>query len=106
VREWPAADRGHYSAPSRERFVGLGSKPSDRFRNTRNAPVRANLLTLVDFADATFRAGSTEIERPRAVGSNKIRCEWPAMGRRRSILYRPGIGSNGWKAGIVEEAFF
>jgi hypothetical protein len=33
--------------------------------------VRANILTLVDFADATFRAGSTEIERPRAVGSNR-----------------------------------
>jgi hypothetical protein len=38
--------------------------------------MRANMLTLVDFADATFRAGRTEIERPRAVGSTEIRCEW------------------------------
>lgn len=45
--------------------------------------MRANMLTLVDFADATFRAGSIEIERPRAVGSTEIRCELAAMGRKR-----------------------
>ena len=63
--------------------------------------MRANMLTLVDFADATFRAGRTEIERPRAVGSTEIRREWPQWvdsGERRGTRsafagrYGPAVG--------------
>ena len=50
--------------------------------------MRANMLTLVDFADATFRAVSTEIERPRAVGSNRNPVRMAAMGREGAS--RPG----------------
>jgi hypothetical protein len=42
--------------------------------------MRANMPTLVDFADAAFRAGSTEIERPRAVGSNRNRVRMACNG--------------------------
>jgi hypothetical protein len=56
--------------------------------------MRANMLTLVDFADATFRAGRTEIERPRAVGSNRNPVRMAAMGRTLPLHLGPANGRN------------